>query len=44
MGAKVIVVSEQGHNIQRLLDVPLFKEKPVIISQEWNRLAEGAPS
>ena len=30
MGAKVIVVSEQGHSIQGLMDVPLFKNKPVL--------------
>ncbi|AUO12395.1 myo-inosose-2 dehydratase [Priestia megaterium] len=41
MGAKVIVVSEQGHSIQGLMDVPLFKEKPVFTSTEWSRLAEG---
>ncbi|MFC3884584.1 myo-inosose-2 dehydratase [Bacillus songklensis] len=41
MGAKVIVVSEQGRSIQGLMDVPLFREKPVFTQEEWNRLAEG---
>ncbi|GED17157.1 myo-inosose-2 dehydratase [Aneurinibacillus migulanus] len=41
MGAKVIVVSEQGHSIQGLIDVPLFKEKPVFTEEEWNKLTEG---
>ncbi|MDQ0243548.1 inosose dehydratase [Bacillus fengqiuensis] len=41
MGAKVIVVSEQGHSIQGLMDVPLFKEKPVFTEEEWTKLAEG---
>lgn len=41
MGAKVIVVSEQGRSIQGLMDVPLFKEKPVFTEAEWTKLAEG---
>ncbi|QEL85864.1 myo-inosose-2 dehydratase [Bacillus mycoides] len=41
MGAKVIVVSEQGHSIQGLMDVPLFQNKPVFTEEEWNKLAEG---
>jgi inosose dehydratase len=41
MGAKVIVVSEQGKSIQGLMDVPLFKKKPVFTEEEWNKLAEG---
>ncbi|MES1050942.1 myo-inosose-2 dehydratase [Bacillus cereus] len=41
MGAKVIVVSEQGHSIQGLMDVPLFKNKPVFTAEEWNKLADG---
>ncbi|WP_078408941.1 myo-inosose-2 dehydratase [Priestia abyssalis] len=41
MGAKVIVVSEQGRSIQGLMDVPLFKEKPVFTETEWTKLAEG---
>ncbi|WP_078378740.1 myo-inosose-2 dehydratase [Sutcliffiella halmapala] len=41
MGAKVIVVSEQGRSIQGLMDVPLFKKKPVFSDAEWRRLVEG---
>ncbi|MFJ1105281.1 myo-inosose-2 dehydratase (plasmid) [Bacillus sp. RA(2023)] len=41
MGAKVIVVSEQGHSIQGLMDVPLFKNKPVFTEEEWDKLADG---
>ncbi|PFP91668.1 myo-inosose-2 dehydratase [Bacillus cereus] len=41
MGAKVIVVSEQGHSIQGLMDVPLFQNKPVFTEEEWDKLANG---
>lgn len=41
MGAKVIVVSEQGHSIQGQLDQPIFANKPVFSEAEWQRLAEG---
>ncbi|AFQ12334.1 TPA: myo-inosose-2 dehydratase [Bacillus pacificus] len=41
MGAEVIVVSEQGHSIQGLMDVPLFKNKPVFTEEEWEKLADG---
>ncbi|MBJ7950061.1 MULTISPECIES: myo-inosose-2 dehydratase [Bacillus cereus group] len=41
MGAKVIVVSEQGHSIQGLMDVPLFQNKPVFTAEEWDKLADG---
>ncbi|PFX61649.1 myo-inosose-2 dehydratase [Bacillus wiedmannii] len=41
MGAKVIVVSEQGHSIQGLMDVPLFRNKPVFTEEEWEKLADG---
>jgi inosose dehydratase len=41
MGAKVIVVAEQGHSIQGLMDVPLFQEKPVFSGEDWNCLASG---
>lgn len=41
MGAKVIVVSEQGHSIQGMMDVPLFKDKPVFTPTEWSSLIEG---
>ncbi|MYL51455.1 myo-inosose-2 dehydratase [Halobacillus litoralis] len=40
MGAKVIVVSEQGHSIQKE-DVPLFEDKPHFSEQEWDLLAKG---
>lgn len=41
MGAKVIVVSEQGNSIQGKLDKALFKEKPVFTEKEWKLLIEG---
>lgn len=41
MGAKVIVVSEQGHSIQGLMETPLFEQKPVFTNVEWSRLANG---
>lgn len=41
MGAKVIVVSEQGHSIQGQIDTPVFKEKPVFSDQDWDRLTTG---
>lgn len=41
MGAKVIVVSEQGHSIQGLLDVPVYEDKPVFTAEEWEKLAAG---
>lgn len=40
MGAKVIVVSEQGHSIQGL-DKSIYDEKPVFTAEEWKRLTEG---
>ncbi|MFD0693709.1 myo-inosose-2 dehydratase [Paenibacillus sp. GCM10027628] len=40
MGAKVIVVSEQGHSIQGL-DIPLFANKPVFSDNDWQTLASG---
>lgn len=40
MGAKVIVVSEQGHSIQGL-KVPIFEGKYYMNDQEWSTLAEG---
>lgn len=40
MGARVIVVSEQGHSIQQL-DRPLFKDKPHFTDDEWDKLATG---
>lgn len=41
MGAKVIVVAEQGHSIQGKLDVPLFQEKPTFTEAEWGLLING---
>lgn len=40
MGAKVIVVSEQGHSIQGR-DLPIFEEKPKFTDQEWDLLTKG---
>lgn len=41
MGAKVIVVAEQGHSIQGMIDVPVFDKKPVFTDEEWDKLARG---
>ncbi|MFS7412559.1 myo-inosose-2 dehydratase [Carnobacterium maltaromaticum] len=41
MGAKVIVVAEQGHSIQGKMDTPLFKDKPQFTDAEWVKLTEG---
>ncbi len=41
MGAKVIVVSEQGRSVQGQMDVPLHKYKPVFTATEWQKLARG---
>ncbi|OKP81934.1 myo-inosose-2 dehydratase [Paenibacillus sp. P3E] len=41
MGAKVIVVSEQGRSIQGQMGTPLFADKPVFTETEWSALAEG---
>jgi len=41
MGAKVIVVAEQGHSVQGLLTTPVFAGKPYFTDEEWNRLATG---
>jgi len=41
MGAKVIVVSEQGRSIQGMMDVPVFDGKPVFTDAEWRLLADG---
>lgn len=41
MGAKIIIVSEQGHSIQGLKDKRLFADKPYFTEEEWIRLAEG---
>ncbi|WP_208586071.1 myo-inosose-2 dehydratase [Gracilibacillus suaedae] len=41
MGAKVIVVSEQGKSIQGNIDEPLFKHKPEFNQEEWKKLSDG---
>ncbi|MCY6957142.1 myo-inosose-2 dehydratase [Clostridium brassicae] len=41
MGAKVVVVSEQGGSIQGQMDTPIFDAKPVLDEEGWKRLAEG---
>lgn len=41
MGAKVIVVSEQGHSIQGNMALSIFEEKPVFNEEEWALLARG---
>jgi inosose dehydratase len=41
MGAKVIVVSEQGNSIQGQIGTPLFDNKPVFTEEEWKRLIDG---
>lgn len=40
MGAKVIVVAEQGLSIQGL-DKPVFDDKPVFSDEQWDRLTDG---
>ncbi|WP_312520284.1 myo-inosose-2 dehydratase [Anaerospora sp.] len=44
MGAKVIVVAEQGHSIQGIADAPVFEKKPFFTETEWERLARGLES
>ncbi|MCI1856928.1 MAG: myo-inosose-2 dehydratase [Sporolactobacillus sp.] len=41
MGAKVIVVAEQGHSVQGQINTPLFKNKAIFTDGEWKRLEEG---
>lgn len=41
MGAKVIVVSEQGHSVQGQMDVPVFDKKPIFTDEEWEKLTKG---
>lgn len=40
-GARVIVISEQGHGIQGQMDTPLFDRKPVLDDDGWARLVAG---
>lgn len=44
MGAKVIVVAEQGHSIQGIADAPVFENKPFFTEREWEQLARGLES
>lgn len=41
MGAKVIVVSEQGHSVQGQMSTPVFKEKPMFSDSDWDKLTQG---
>lgn len=41
MGAKVIVVAEQGNSIQGKQATPLFKSKPVFTEEEWELVIDG---
>lgn len=41
MGAKVIVVSEQGKSIQGQQDVGIIQNKPIFNEDEWNLLTTG---
>lgn len=41
MGAKVIVVSEQGHSVQGKLSTPIFGHKHVMNEGEWKLLCDG---
>lgn len=41
MGARVIVVSEQGHSIQGEQNTPIFEKKYCMNDAEWKTLCEG---
>ncbi|MFV0412795.1 MAG: myo-inosose-2 dehydratase, partial [Oscillospiraceae bacterium] len=41
MGARVIVVSEQGHSIQGQMETPVFEKKYVMNDEEWKKLTTG---
>lgn len=41
MGAKVIVVSEQGHSVQGQMETPVFDKKPEFTEDEWEKLTSG---
>lgn len=41
MGARIIVVSEQGGSIQGQMNTPVFEKKPIFTEDEWRKLAEG---
>ncbi len=41
MGAKVVVVSEQGHSIQGQMETSVFDSKYIMNDDEWRLLCEG---
>jgi inosose dehydratase len=41
MGAKVVVVSEQGNSIQGQLSTPIFAGKPYYTDEQWKVVVEG---
>ncbi|MFS7255766.1 myo-inosose-2 dehydratase [Carnobacterium divergens] len=41
MGAKVIVVSEQGNSIQGEMTTPLFSKKPLFTTEDWENVTTG---
>ena len=41
MGAKVVVVSEQGNSIQGQLETPLFANKPINTAEQWEKVTTG---
>lgn len=41
MGARVIGPAEQGHSIQGMSDLPIFKNKPTFSEDEWKKFTEG---
>lgn len=41
MGAEVIVVAEQGHSVQGMMDTPVLSKKPSFTEEEWVKLARG---
>ncbi|MEG0856954.1 MAG: myo-inosose-2 dehydratase [Terrisporobacter sp.] len=41
MGAKVIVVSEQGNSIQGQMETPVFNGKYIMNDEEWKLLSDG---
>lgn len=41
MGAKVIVVAEQGRSVQGMMDTPVLSKKPHFSEEEWGKLARG---
>jgi len=41
LGAKVIVISEQGSSIQGQMNTPVLGKKPVLDETGWKRLAHG---